>query len=137
MESLPPPHECKHNLQQELEVPDYLCGHLIYFDPDNGCHWSVYDGECVHKFPTRKAAERFIVQRTATASSELIDALLVAQYRTRQLSDALGRIFISTEPAITQQLTAMSVQLRAMSDTLDRICAYFCSRAEHIQRKQK
>ncbi len=137
METFPPPLDCKHNLHQEPELPDYLAGHLIFYDPDNGCHWSVYDGECIHKFPTRKAAERFIVRRSATASNEQVDTLLVAQYRTRQLSDALGRIFISTEPAITQQLTAMAVQLRAMSDTLDRLSAYFCSRAEYIQRKQK
>lgn len=107
------------------DIPDYVAGHLVYYDAADGCHWVVYDGETWHKFPSRGAAMRFAVARAAGCSDEQLNTIMIAQYRSRQISEALGKLFVAIDEQRTRQLHAIAARLRAISDELDTIAAHF------------
>lgn len=124
-EELPPPTFVDTQASGLDELPDFVAGQLIYYDPDDGCHWVVYDGEHRNKFASRKAAERFCIERVSKVNNAQVGVLLAAQFRTRQVSDRLGEFFVASDLDRTRQVHAIGADLRRISDNLDKIAAHF------------
>lgn len=137
MKNLPPPENVNTTCSVPDGLPDYVAGHIIYYDPDCGLHWVVYDGPVRNNFASRRAAIRFAIQCATKISSSVVSELIDAQAITRHLSDRLGKFFLVEHQEITRDVQAISARLRALSDALDNAAAHCIDTIKNNERKEK
>jgi len=128
-----PPRFCRHNGSKDDGLPDFIAGHLIYYDSENGCHWVIYDGDIIRRFASRTAAEKFAIEQSTMINDETVERLMVAYQRLRDTSDSLGRIFLAGHAEQTRRLQSIAAQIRRLSDDVDAITAQFIDGARLIR----
>lgn len=105
------------------DLPDYCFGRLLFFDENKnpGTPWVVYDGQHYHRFPHRGDAERYCQEKATSTSSEVVEGMLLCQYRSDRLSHYLDKIGKKASIDIRLQLEQLAVYARRIADALDTI----------------
>ena len=122
MKNLPPPRDRWLSHQDASELPDFVCGRLIYYD-SNPLHretmrWVVYDGIKKVRCSTKQSAISYAVSQANRFNHEHLIDLANSIAMIRQ-GIAKAEKVANAQPAdVRQRIERLTLQLRLTTDQL-------------------
>lgn len=108
----------------QLAIPDYFAGRLIYFDDMSAetMRWVVYDGRQKTRFTSRAAAERWCAAESMKLHSEVLDKLMIALLYLDKAKCALDSAATFTSE-LREEIEFYALGCRRIEDKIDTIIA--------------
>lgn len=120
MDNLPPPIEMNPG-----EPASYFRGYLYYYDPnpENTMHWVLYNGQDKMRFISRTALENYVIELQERTPDRVVQLLMRAYARTQRAWQDIDSAASMSDGRIRPDLEGLTVQLRRLSDLIDRYVA--------------